>query len=150
MVTAFGSDGLFRLRALTLQRRETLLGLDRVGADRTLLFLFSGVAFSFGGLLLGGCGHFGGRGHMFGGVEVADHHVGQLAFFLSHQVVFVAELAHDCRVVSQRGHQLANALFNPLGNDDLAFTCQKLYRTHLAHVHAHRVGGASGFLLDGG
>ena len=32
---------------------------------------------------------------MFGGIEVADHDIGQLAFFFGDQVVFVAELAHD-------------------------------------------------------
>ena len=56
----------------------------------------------------------------------------------------------DSRVVGQRGHQLANAFFDALGDDDLAFTGEQLHRAHLAHVHAHRVGGAAGFCFHGG
>jgi hypothetical protein len=73
--------------------------------------------------------------------------VDQLALFFGDQVVFVTELAHDARVVGQRGHQLANAFLNALGDDDLAFAGQQLHGAHLAHVHAHGVGGAAGFLL---
>jgi hypothetical protein len=42
------------------------------------------------------------------------------------------------------GHQAA---FDALGDLDLAFPRQQLHRAHLAHVHAHRVGGAAEFAV---
>ncbi len=45
------------------------------------------------------------------------------------------------------GHQAA---FDALGNLDLALAREQLHRAHLAHVHAHRVGGAAKFRIDGG
>ena len=42
--------------------------------------------------------------------------------------------------------QLANAFFDALGDDDLAFAGEQFDGAHLAHVHAHRVGGAAGFV----
>jgi hypothetical protein len=45
------------------------------------------------------------------------------------------------------GHQAA---FDALGDLDLAFAREQLHRAHLAHVHAHRVGGAAEFAVHGG
>jgi hypothetical protein len=42
------------------------------------------------------------------------------------------------------GHQAA---FDALGDLDLAFPRQQLHRAHLAHVHAHGVGGAAEFAV---
>ena len=46
-------------------------------------------------------------------------------------------------------HQLAKTLFDALGNYDLAFARQQLYRAHFAHVHAYRVGCAARFVFHG-
>ncbi|OIQ91558.1 hypothetical protein GALL_264960 [mine drainage metagenome] len=46
-------------------------------------------------------------------------------------------------------HHLAQAFLDALGDDDLAFAREQFDRTHLAHVHAHRVGGAAEFRIHG-
>jgi hypothetical protein len=40
------------------------------------------------------------------------------------------------------------AFLDPLGDLDFAFAGQELDRAHLAHVHAHRVGGAAEFGVE--
>ena len=42
------------------------------------------------------------------------------------------------------------AVLDALGDLDFAFARQQFDRAHLAHVHAHRVGGAAEFGVDGG
>ena len=49
-----------------------------------------------------------------------------------------------------RGHQLTNTFLNALGDNDLAFAGQQFNRTHFPHVHANRVGSASGFVFNSG
>ncbi len=49
------------------------------------------------------------------------------------------------RVVGEGGAHLVEAFLDALGDADLAFARQQLDRAHLAHVHAHRVGGAAEF-----
>ncbi len=44
---------------------------------------------------------------------------------------------------------LGEALFDALGDGDFAFAGQQLDRAHLAHVHAHGIGGAAHFGVDG-
>ncbi|MNL23716.1 hypothetical protein D3C87_1451180 [compost metagenome] len=45
-------------------------------------------------------------------------------------------------------HHFTDALFNTLGDFNFAFTCEELYGSHFAHVHAHRVGSATNVGLD--
>ena len=99
MIASLGSNRLLGLGALPLQRRKPLLGFDGVGAH-TGLFLIVVIGAS---CFCSSC-HFGGRGHMLRGVEIADHNVDQLALFLGDQIVFVTKLAHYVGVVGQRGH----------------------------------------------
>ena len=56
-------------------------------------------------------------------------------------------VAGEARDRFHHGHQAA---FDALGDLDLAFARQQLDRAHFAHVHAHRVGGAAEFAVDGG
>ena len=44
---------------------------------------------------------------------------------------------------------MAQAVLDALGDLDLALAREQLDRAHLAHVHAHRVGGAAEFGVDG-
>ena len=50
----------------------------------------------------------------------------------------------------QSGQQLTDAFLDALGDDDFALAGEQFHRAHLAHVHAHRVGGAAGFGFNGG
>src|SRR5690606_39890884 len=50
----------------------------------------------------------------------------------------------------QRGAHLVQAFLDALGDGDLAFAGQELDRAHLAHVHAHRVGGAAALAIERG
>ena len=56
----------------------------------------------------------------------------------------------SARKVGHRLHKLAQTFFDALGDDDLTFAREKFYRAHFAHVHADRVGGAAGLVLNGG
>ena len=86
---------------------------------------------------------------MLGGVQITDHDIGELALFLGNQIVLVAKLAHDVRVVCQRGHQFPNAFLDSFGDDDFALASQQFNRAHLPHVHADGVSRAPGLLLYG-
>ena len=45
---------------------------------------------------------------------------------------------------------LVQAIFDALGNLDLALARQQLDRAHLPHVHAHRIGRTAEFCVDAG
>ncbi len=47
-------------------------------------------------------------------------------------------------------HDITYAFFDTFGDFDFAFTGQQVDRTHLAHVHADRVGGAANIGFNGG
>ena len=83
-------------------------------------------------------------------IEEADDHFRQtlaagLVFFVIGQ-----DLLGDPREIGQAGVQLVQAFFDALGDDDFAFAGQQIDRTHFAHVHAYRIGGAAGFVLKRG
>ena len=42
------------------------------------------------------------------------------------------------------------AVFDALGDGDFALAREQLDRTHFTHIHAHRIGGASEFRVNGG
>ncbi len=58
-------------------------------------------------------------------------------------LVILEQGLHRQRERAERGLDLAQPLLDALGDRDLAFTGQQLYCAHLAHVHAHRIGGAA-------
>ncbi len=55
----------------------------------------------------------------------------------------------DQREAGQRGLHLVQAFLDALGDGDFAFAGQQLDGAHLAHVHAHRIGGAADLGVDG-
>ncbi len=48
----------------------------------------------------------------------------------------------------QRSLHLVQAFLDALGDGDFALAGEQFHRTHLAHVHAHRIGGAADFGID--
>ena len=54
------------------------------------------------------------------------------------------------RIHRKRAADRLEAFLDALGNADLAFARQELNRAHLAHVHAHRIGGAAEFGVERG
>ncbi len=52
--------------------------------------------------------------------------------------------------MGDRCHGFADPFLDALGDHDFAFAGQQFHRAHLAHVHAHRVGRASGLRFDRG
>jgi hypothetical protein len=54
------------------------------------------------------------------------------------------------RVLGERGAHRIEAFLDALGDADLALAGQQLDGAHLAHVHAHRVGGAAEFGVERG
>ncbi len=62
----------------------------------------------------------------------------------------VEDLLHRGRAGADRLDHVAQAFLDALGDLDLALARQQLDRAHLAHVHAHRVGGAAELGVDRG
>lgn len=92
----------------------------------------------------------GGSVGFFNQVVEADHDLGQT--LLAFLVRFVIGQQHFGR---QREHaqcclDLAQTFFDALGDGDFAFAGQQLNRAHFAHIHAHRVGGATTFGVQRG
>ena len=83
-------------------------------------------------------------------IDVAGEQVGELRIARLDPLVLGEQCADGRRVGGQRGKRLVQALFDALGDLDLAFAGEKVDRAHLAHVHAHGVGGASELAVDGG
>jgi hypothetical protein len=52
------------------------------------------------------------------------------------------------RILGERGAHGIQAFLDALGDADLALAGQQLHGPHLAHVHAHRVGGAAEFGIE--
>jgi hypothetical protein len=65
-------------------------------------------------------------------------------------VVFLQQQLDRPGEAGQRRLDLVQAFLDALGDGDFAFARQQLHRAHLAHVHAHRVGGAAGFGIERG
>ena len=87
---------------------------------------------------------------MIGGIQVTHQNVGELALFLRHQVILVAKLSSNARIPGECCHQFANTFLDSFGDDNFALAGQQFDSTHLAHVHAHWVGGAAGFVFNSG
>ena len=132
-------------------RRATSSGSGPVGpASSSSAVASSSSSSSLG--VLGGLGERGGGldlrllggGQLFGGVDEAGHDLGQALLAGLVQVVFLEQQLDRPREAGQRTQHLGQAFLDALGDGDFAFAGQQLDRAHLAHVHAHRVGGAAG------
>ena len=76
-------------------------------------------------------------------IDKVDHQFGQAL----PAVLVVGVLDQQCGIRSgepgERMVYLQQAVLDTLGDGNFAFTGQQLNRTHLAHIHAHRVGSAA-------
>src|SRR3954464_3242037 len=154
------------LGALVLQRLEQLLeqpadareflqrlafeleqarGLCRLGGFLVLLAFFL-LDLRF--LVLGRLGAL--RIEVFLGVRIdqAIDHLVDAHLILLDLVREVEDLRHRGRAGADRQDHVPQAVLDALGDLDFAFARQQLDRAHLAHVHAHRVGGAPEFRVD--
>ena len=75
--------------------------------------------------------------------------------FIDADFVFLDAIG-KCQDFRDRGRarrdrldHVLQAVFDALGDFDFTFARQEFDRAHLAHVHAHRVGGAAEFGIDG-
>ena len=81
-------------------------------------------------------------------VDQAVDHLVDAQLVLLHLVGEVEDLLHRGRAGADRQDHVAQAVLDALGDLDLALAREQLDRAHLAHVHAHRVGGAAEFGID--
>ncbi|MNQ65753.1 hypothetical protein D3C85_802180 [compost metagenome] len=81
-------------------------------------------------------------------VDITAQNVGQATTFGGDAGVLGENMINRAREVRDCAHHFTDALFNTFGDFDFAFTCEELYRTHFAHVHAHWVGGTANVGLD--
>ena len=120
--------------------RAGFLGL--VG-DRGVVFLVLGFA------VVGDHHRRRRLGHFLHQIVEADHDLGQALFAGLVQFVILQQQLDRPREIAQRRLHLAQAFLDALGDGDFAFAGQQLHGTHLAHVHAHGVGGAAAFGVEG-
>ena len=64
-------------------------------------------------------------------------------------VVFLEQQLDRPREIRERTLDLVEAFLDALGDGDFAFAREQLHGAHLAHVHAHGIGGAADFGIDG-
>ena len=76
-------------------------------------------------------------------IDEADDDVDQAGAAGLHRLVGLQQVFGRRRVVRQREAHGVEAFLDALGDADFAFAREQLDRAHLAHVHAHRVGGAA-------
>ena len=76
-------------------------------------------------------------------VDEADDHVDQAPLAGLDRLIGAQQEVVGGRVHRERAAHRIEAFLDALGDADLALARQQLHRAHLAHVHAHRVGGAA-------
>ena len=157
----FSSQRLERLLVELGDREEAARRLFRIraGLERFLVFRAPVGLFVLLGLVRRRCScrsrgelRIHGRGDLIGRVRVdeADDDVDQPALAGLHLLVLAQHELERHRVARQRGAHRVETFLDALGDADFAFARQQLDRAHLAHVHAHRVGGAAELGVDGG
>ncbi len=77
------------------------------------------------------------------GIDIAAENVGQATAFLNHASVVGKDAVDGAGEHGDGRHNFTDAFLDALGDFDFAFASQQLDRTHFAHVHADRVGGAT-------
>jgi hypothetical protein len=75
-------------------------------------------------------------------VEEPDDEIRDAALPGLHRLPGGEQIVVGGRVVGEGGAHLVEAFLDALGDADLALARQQLDRSHLAHVHAHRIGRA--------
>jgi hypothetical protein len=154
VVLVLGAAGFQRLGHLVVEAayaRELLqrIGLHlqqvgRSGRAAVVLVLFRLVARLF--IVIGSHGSLDLLGvELLLGVridEAVDHLVDAhlVALDLAGQI---EDLLHRGRTGGDRLHHVLESFLDALGDLDLALAREQFHRAHLAHVHAHRVGGAA-------
>ncbi len=124
---------------------------QQVGGLHRGLFLLAHFLF-FGRFLFGFLFLFVGR---FGGefvgrrIDEPVHHFVDADLVLFDAVGERQDFRDRGRTRGDRLDHVLQAVFDALGDFDFALARQQFDRTHLAHVHAHRVGGAAEFGIDG-
>ena len=76
-------------------------------------------------------------------IDEADDHVDQARLAGLHRLIGPQQEIVGRRVHGERAAHRIEAFLDALGDADLALAGEQLHRAHLAHVHAHRVGGAA-------
>ena len=83
-------------------------------------------------------------------VDEPDDDVDQARAAGLHRLVSAQQVFRRGRVVRKCEAHGVEAFLDALGDADFAFARQQLDRAHLAHVHAHRIGGAAEFGVERG
>jgi hypothetical protein len=137
-----------------VKRRAASSGLEHFLVFRVVLAFF--IVFGLGGRRSSSCGlrelRVDGSGDLVRRVRVdeADDDVDQAALAGLDLLVLAQHELERHRVARQRRADGVETFLDALGDADFALARQQLDRTHLAHVHAHRVGGAAELRVDSG
>ncbi len=83
-------------------------------------------------------------------VDQAVNHFVDAHFFAIDPVGQVEDLGDRGRAGRNGLDHVLQAVLNALGDLDFALACQQFNRAHLAHIHAHGIGGPAEFRIDGG
>src|SRR6266702_1198639 len=81
-------------------------------------------------------------------VDEPDDDVHEARLSGLHRLIGPKDEIISGRVHRQRTAHRIKAFLDALGDADLAFAREQLHSTHLAHVHAHRVGGAAQLRIE--
>ncbi len=76
-------------------------------------------------------------------IDEADDHIHQARLAGLDRLVGAQQKIIRGRIHRERAPYRIQALLDALGDADLALARQQFHRAHLAHVHAHRIGGAA-------
>jgi hypothetical protein len=84
------------------------------------------------------------------GIEQPIDHFVDAHLFLLHALGQREDFGDGGGAGGDRLDHVAQPIFDALGDLDLAFAREQLDRAHLAHVHAHRIGGPAEFGVERG
>ena len=150
LVELLRNDGKFFQRR-TFQRFQ-LLGREAGSAGSVRLFLFFDFLFfrfAFFLVFFDGSGHDRRGGDRFAFIDEAVDDFVDLDLFVGDAVGGGDDFGDRHGTGGNGLDHVFQAIFDALGNLDLAFARQQLDRAHFAHVHAHGVGGAAKVGIDG-
>ncbi len=123
--------------------------LFAVGAVALSLLFVVGLLFSLDDLQLRGILRL--RNHVRRvRVNEADDYVNESRLSGLHRLVGSQNVVVRRRVHGERAAYCVEAFLDALRDPDLAFAREQFHRAHLAHVHTHRIGGASEFRIQRG
>ena len=81
-------------------------------------------------------------------VQVACDQVAEPPLISVDQCIFIEYVLYGAGEQRHGFHQLAQPLFDALGDDNFAFPGEQFNSAHFSHVHPHRVCGAAGLVFD--